>query len=328
MGSLMGFVPQNQQPYVQRIVDQIEWSPDNTKVAYIMYSLQNDEYSDFRVEIHNASTNQLLLTIPFTTHAPRVFAWRPNGSEILVGFNDGVVQRFDTVSGQSLASYQFPNTFILTVNWSRDGSKFASGGWDNTIRVQDVSNGQIVFELNLGIPTDFGVDQAASWIGWSPDNTRLAVTGWDGTTRIFTTSKWSQLFLLQSSAVTIYWSGWSPDGSKLATGNEDGSISVWNASTGQLSQTLLGHTNTVDTVSWHPDSVRLASASEDGSIKIWNTQNGTLLNSVQTGLGRTITVAWNQNGSQLAYGGQGLVGASSAFAIINPPDISDGADAG
>ena len=59
--------------------------------------------------------------------------------------------------------------WVASVAWSPDGSKLASGGFDETIRVWDAASGKEIYTLELE-----GHEGWVSSVAWSPDGSKLA----------------------------------------------------------------------------------------------------------------------------------------------------------
>jgi WD40 repeat protein len=77
------------------------------------------------------------------------------------------------------------NTTIRTVQWSPDGSRFASGGVepDKNIYVWDAASLKKLATLEYT-----GTGDAIYLLAWSPDSSRIASTHFDRTVRIYDTN--------------------------------------------------------------------------------------------------------------------------------------------
>jgi WD40 repeat protein len=65
--------------------------------------------------------------------------WTSDGKRLAVGDESGGLQIFDTVSGQRIWHQKLDFEFALAVAFSTDGTRLATGGFDHTIRVWDLS---------------------------------------------------------------------------------------------------------------------------------------------------------------------------------------------
>jgi dipeptidyl aminopeptidase/acylaminoacyl peptidase len=118
------------------------------------------------------------------------------------------------------------------VSWSPDGNRLATGSWDGTAKVWDVTGGRELAALKghtSGLPS----------VSWSPHGSGVSSVSW------------------------------SPDGKRLATGSWDGTAKVWDVAGGRELATLKGHTSGLTSVSWSPDGNRLTTESADGTAKVW-----------------------------------------------------------
>jgi WD40 repeat protein/serine/threonine protein kinase len=160
---------------------------------------------------------------------------------------------------------------LLSVCWSPDGQRLATGGVDGTARVWRVSDGRELLVLRGHI----GYVRSVSWC---PDGTRLATASEDGTVKVWDATDGHKIFELTGHVAPVYSVAWSPKGTWLATGSEDGTARVWTASGDRELLTFRGPCSAVSTmtfspcgvwsVSWSEDEKRLATGSCDGTVRV------------------------------------------------------------
>jgi WD40 repeat protein len=188
---------------------------------------------------------------------------------------------------------------VRAVAFSRDGKWLASGGWDNTVKVWDISKP----EVELFCPLEH-----KDWI-WSvafhPQNNHILATGCRNgsiqlwyidesvptpqlieTLSVHVQKDWEQSTLDIQQEDEIFTVVFSPDGKTLAAGGRNQIIYLWNIDldtdeklvvSEQPNKKLEGHKNMVRTLSFSPNSKKLASGSEDLTIKLWDCESGLCL---------------------------------------------------
>jgi WD40 repeat protein/serine/threonine protein kinase/tetratricopeptide (TPR) repeat protein len=182
---------------------------------------------------------------------------------------------------------------VRTVAWNRDGTRLASAGADQAVKVWDAATGENVLTLH-------GHTGGVTSLAWSPDGTRLASADEDRTVRIWDAASRKNVHTLRGHTGGVTSVAWSPDGTRLASAGEDRTVRVWDLATAEAALTLRGHANPVLSVAWSPDGARLASAGEDRTVRVWDvaTRKNTL---TLRGHDWTVSsVAWSPDGTRLA----------------------------
>ena len=178
--------------------------------------------------------------------------------KIAIGSRDGRIELWDTMTGTKLSTLRefakkvlLPNRIMstnhaLTLNFSPDGMKLATGIVDTTIQIWDVFTGEelIVFQKPIegniwGVPWEDGEEVIKNPMKHEHNSMPLALA-------------------------------FSPDGTLLACGNEDCTIKLWNTVTGELFAIFIGHLSEVSTLVFSPEGNTLASASHDGIVRFWD----------------------------------------------------------
>ena len=121
---------------------------------------------------------------------------------------------------------------VLSVHFSPDGTRIASGSTDGTVRLWDASTGGELHTLM-------------------------------GHTSSLTPASHKTACYVESVS-------FSPDSKCIASGGRDETIRLWDASTGEELHTLKGHTGQVYSVSFSPNGTRIASGSVDKTIRVWD----------------------------------------------------------
>jgi tricorn protease-like protein len=188
---------------------------------------------------------------------------------------------------------------VHSVAFSPDSRTLASGGMDHTIKLWNVTSGQVVMNLQ-------GHAGAIWSVAFSPDGHTLASGSWDKTIKLWDVASGQLLRTLQGHADYVLTVAFSPDGRTLASGSRDKSIKLWDVASGQLLRTLQGHANGVTSVAFSPDGRTLASASADKTIKLWDAASGQFVRTLQGHTAFVYSVAFTPDGKTLASGGEDL----------------------
>lgn len=166
---------------------------------------------------------------------------------------------------------------ILTVAFSPDGRRLASGSGDMNVRFWDLNT-------NTPLPVSQGHKNWVMCLSWSPDGRYLAsgsmdntVIIWDGETgkpigsplkghtKWITSLSWEPLHLQSPSY-------------RLVSSSKDGLAKVWDVTGKTCLITLSQHKDAIACVKW-AGSGHIYTASRDRSIKIWTPQ-GSLVKSL------------------------------------------------
>jgi|GEM_PF-787108 len=186
-------------------------------------------------------------------------------------------------------------SYVISVAFSPDGTKLASGSYDNTIKLWNTADGSLIRTLS-------GHTNNVYSVTFSPDGTKLASGSEDNTIKLWNTADGSLLRTLSGHTGYVNSVTFSPDGTKLASGSHDNTIKLWNTADGSLLRTLSGHTGYVYSVAFSPDGTKLASGSTDSTIKLWNTADGSLIRTLSGHTNWVLSVTFSPDGTKLASG--------------------------
>ena len=245
-------------------------------------------------------------------------AYSPDGTRIAVGSRVGI-WLYDAHTGTEVALLEGHTEGITSVLFSPDGLTLASGSYDETIRLWDVSSGQPKATLKgIGGITSVlfspdGLTLASLSNGVSPSGDSYQTSdGASLTTMIWLWDVSSDLpVLLEGHAGGVTSVLFSPDGLTLASGSGDGRILLWDVSSGQLQATLEGHTDGVTSVLFSPDGLTLASgggspsyggSGRDDRILLWDVSSGQLQATLEGHTGGVTSVLFSPDGLTLASG--------------------------
>jgi len=200
---------------------------------------------------------------------------------------------------------------INSIDWSPDGSRIVTGGYDGNIKIW---NGETA-NLEKTIPYENVVISVA----WSPNGQLIAAAGHGHSVKIFSAQNGNIIRTIEPFTGVVYSVAWSSDGRWLAAaGSQNNTVRVWDWDSGALYRTFSVSAEEVNEVAWSPNSGQLASISYDSEINIWDVSNGDLLmNNINRFTSRTRSfsyrksIAWSPDGryiaaSAITYGGNVL----------------------
>ena len=190
------------------------------------------------------------------------------------GKRDGKIRLWDTTTGKKLTTLnghavedQDPSldTYVLTLAFSPDGTRLASGSTDTTVRLWDTSTSNDA-PITLRKHTGW-----TNVLAFSPDGKMLASGSTDKTVQLWNIATGEPLATLTEHLSGIAALTFSPDGSTLASGSTDGTIRFWDTATGDsLSTRITGHTQWVKAGTFLKDSATFASVAFNGTITFWD----------------------------------------------------------
>lgn len=190
-----------------------------------------------------------------------------------------------------------PNS-VLTLAFSPDGTKLASGSKDKTVRLWDTFTNEELVTLRKHTGR-------INALAFSPDGKMLASGSADKTVQLWDTATGAHLATFDEHIKGIAALTFSPDGRTLVSGSIDGTIHFWNTTTKTLLPIrLTAHTEWVKAVSFFEDSSTLASVDFNGVITLWD-----LKTSQKTGVQTIVppdfllTSAFSPDGTKLISSG-------------------------
>jgi hypothetical protein len=182
---------------------------------------------------------------------------------------------------------------VAAVAYSRDGKLLATGSFDRTVRLWDVSNPARPELLRVIIASGAAIDAVAI----SPDGTLLATGGHDHSVRLWSLddlhhpagpvgtdnlrhpaelvvtdnldgpAQLAELFGHQDNVASL---AFSPDGHTLATASYDHTVKLWDVASRTELRTLTGHAGPVKSVAFSPDGRFLVTAGDDKTVRRWD----------------------------------------------------------
>ena len=179
-----------------------------------------------------------------------------------------------------------------------DGQQVISGSRDNTLKVWNLSSGNLLRSLvgHTKPVKSVAVTRDAKWvISGSSDNT----------IKVWELLSGRLLRSLESHMGSVNSIGLTTDGLKAVSGSDDHTIKIWDLVSGQLLRSVDGHTDKVNALILTPDDQKIISGSDDKTVKVWDMISGQLLHTLKGHKSPVNALVVTQDGRQIASGSPG-----------------------
>lgn len=248
-----------------------------------------------------------ITSVGFSFDGKRIFG----GTTTDEGFL-GMVIEWEVSSGRELQKLPGHTRRVNCLAVSPDNKTLATGSIDCTIKLRDLTTGDVQFTLD-------GHTDVVDALAFSPDGEIVLSASRDRTLRLWAAKNGKSIAILRGHVGRIYSVAFTPDGKTVVSGADKGGskgpgeIKLWDVSQASELATLKGHSNFVFAVAVSPSGRKLASASNiSGSgnesrheIKIWDLESRRELQSViwkGSDSSLTTCLAYSPDGKYLALG--------------------------
>jgi WD40 repeat protein/tRNA A-37 threonylcarbamoyl transferase component Bud32 len=214
------------------------------------------------VRLWDSHSGRQLYTLPADYCYPSV-AFSPDGKR-LAAANANNAKLWDVENGREVLTLKGHSKQVLSVRFSRDGTRIASASADNTVKVWDASSGQPQLTL-LGHTAD--VTSAV----FSPSGLQIASAGNDRSLKIWDATTGAPLRTLRGHREWIWEVAYNPDGTQLASVSKDLTVKLWDVAADQEGL-VIAHKSGGGSAHFCSRGQRIVSAGVD--VRIFATDTG------------------------------------------------------
>lgn len=229
-------------------------------------------------------------------------AFSPDGTRFVTASEDGTARVWDVQTGSELSIFQGhrsdalsqPYRFldlrrkITSVSFSPDGTRVATGSWDQTVRVWDAQTGGQIVVVNAG-------NTVVNSVSFSPDGLHILVASKDAAT-VWDAHTGAEIAALVVQDGDVRSASFSPDGSRVVTASTGHTARVWNAQTGAMIAVFDKHAGPITCASFSRDGRRIVTGSEDNSARVWDSRTGAEITAFTTHDGPVTAASFSPDG--------------------------------
>jgi WD40 repeat protein len=186
---------------------------------------------------------------------------------------------------------------IISVAFSPDGARLATGSYDNTARVWDSVTGGILATMT-------GHTDNVRSVAFSPDGRHVATGAGDGSAKVWSSTAGEMLSDFPGSEFGVDLVAFSADGKQLDVVSDNLPATRWDVTTGQsLASLTSDEYMSLSDIALSLDGTRIAKGFPSGSVQLWSFPPGEAIASLPGAGDTVISLAFSRDGKHLATGG-------------------------
>ena len=230
------------------------------------------------VELRDASSREVLRAMGDIAGNVNALAFSPDGMFVFGAAGDaglsGIVYQWKVADGSLVRRFEGHTDALYALAIAPDGKQFATGGYDQKIKVWSISTG-------IELKTLKGHNGAVFGLSYRQDGKVLASASADRTVKLWDPSSGARLDTLSQPTKELNTVSFSPDGKTLAAAGADNRLRVWSVSAKALEGsnpilvTTFAHEGAVLKLAYSGDGKTLVSSAADMTVKLWDATNVT-----------------------------------------------------
>ncbi len=241
----------------------------NHQIVFASYSADGDYIvtagSDSSIIVWNTERNIIYRTLTGLEGRPNVAMLSADNTFVLAGGKDNKISMWDlgSILPKIEKTFEGHTDQVKSLDLSPDGKYLASGSADGSVRLWNIQNTALIYELK-------GHSGGVNAVAFGPYGKTLASGGADGRIVLWNTSNGSKILSQKGHKGWIRDIVFNPDGTLLASCGDDKLIHTWQAQSLKESGTFKGHKDWVQTIDFSPDGKTLISGGRDRLIILWD----------------------------------------------------------
>ncbi len=189
-----------------------------------------------------------------------------------------------------------PHETVASASYSPDGKWIATGSWDHSVKIWEVSTGKVIHKLE-GEHTG-----AVNSVTFSNDGTQLLTASDDGTAILWNIESGKAVRKFEGHSDSVLAATFSHDGLLIATASNDKTARIWRASDGTVVREFTGHQWGVTCVAFTPGGENLITGSNDNTGRFYNVLTGEMLMELVGHTASVTSVVSSPDGTRIVTG--------------------------
>mgnify|MGYP000114241842 CR=1 FL=1 len=281
-----------------KVVNTVAFSPDGKWLL--------SGSNDYMAKVWNAKTGKLQYNLEGHGNLISDVAFAPNGQIILTAGYDYAARLWDLQSGKGLHELKGFTSVVNGVAFSRnyqsnrhsittERAYLATAGDDRTVKVWDISNGQIRQSLS-------GHREAVTALSTAP-NGHLASASRDETAKLWDPFSGELVHTLQGHTDGLTSIAFSPNGQQLLSSSYDKTARLWDVQKRDTVRTLTGHDSPVYAAAFSPTGNSVLTGGYDRTARVWVKPDWGLDKPLWGQLDRVTALTYDTSGQKAITGG-------------------------